>query len=1229
MGAITYKQNMNPDDVDIFKISVSLPGTLLISINGANSGASLLTIYDGRNNPPTLMDLQSIGQSQVNLSVSVGPGMYYVRILGTATPDSWLHPYAFRATFTGSAAQAPLATPATNVAQASFTANWNASIGAMSYRLDVATNSVFTNYVSGYQDKTVNGLSNNVTGLTANTPYWYGVRAVNTVGTSGNSNIISATTSPITQPQQLCVNRTTWDSPAGGGGSPAVSVTNCGGGNAFNYSVSDDKSWITVSPISGTTSGSFTITTTSNTTGTQRTGTVTVTASGITGSPKTITVTQPPITQPQQLCVSLTTWNSPVGGGISPAVNVANCGGGNAFNYSVSDDQSWITVSPISGTTSGSFTITTTSNTTGTQRTGTVTVTASGITGSPKTITVTQPPITQPQQLCVSLTTWNSPVGGGISPAVNVANCGGGNAFNYSVTDDQSWIIVSPISGITPGNFTITTTSNTTGTQRTGTVTVIASGITGSPKTITVTQSATPQYTISTSSNPPEGGTTSGGGNYADGEIATVVATSNPGYTFVNWTENGSYVTADAYYRFGVQWNGDWVANFTSCSYTLDIYSTSAISSATSGAFWVKTESDCNWTATTSGCNGMITLKNATGTGDGLITFDISANENTSPRMCTITVEGQTFTVNQLGYVAPCSNAPANPIDLSVRISGSNELYVTWSGNNTNVTDFLVEKGLSETGPFEVIGSSGNYFGYRDSNVLGGTRYYYRVKACCNSNCSNYTNVASQKACTFPTQQSGVIATADTILQGESVTLTVQGGSLGTEAAWTWRITDCHTGPIVGTGSSITVTPDNSTYYMVKPEGGNCAFGLMNCSIAFIEVIQLPTITVSTTSLPDFGSIEVGTNSAPQTYTVSGNDLTTDISITAISGFQISTSSNSEFGNSLTLTQSDGTVPTTTIYARFSPTSTGFQSGNISHTSSGATNKYVSISGTGIKCTGVTIVIQPQNQIANVGDTATFNVSVNGTAPFQYFWFKNGVQIPGASSPSYTTPTLSSADNGSTFYCNITNCNFQNGVTSSSTTLTVNTITSVELAAFSAQVEAGDVHLSWLTETNNYGFDVEKSSDGESFQKIAFVPGHGTTMTAQRYEFVDEKVAIGSHYYRLRQIYFEGVFDYSSTLKIDLAAPEAFALSQNYPNPFNPTTAIQFEVPAAGKVQVTVFNSLGRPIRTLVDAHYAPGAHSTTWDGRNDAGRSVSSGVYFYTIRSGNFSQTRRMIFVK
>ena len=93
--------------------------------------------------------------------------------------------------------------------------------------------------------------------------------------------------------------------------------------------------------------------------------------------------------------------------------------------------------------------------------------------------------------------------------------------------------------------------------------------------------------------------------------------------------------------------------------------------------------------------------------------------------------------------------------------------------------------------------------------------------------------------------------------------------------------------------------------------------------------------------------------------------------------------------------------------------------------------------------------------------------------------------------------------------------------------------------------------------------------------------------------------------------------------------PLTYKLDNNYPNPFNPTTTIKYGIPVSNDVKISIFNSIGQQIRTLVDQVQSAGTYEAIWDGRNDAGQVVPSGMYFYKMQSSRFVEMRKMILMK
>lgn len=194
----------------------------------------------------------------------------------------------------------------------------------------------------------------------------------------------------------------------------------------------------------------------------------------------------------------------------------------------------------------------------------------------------------------------------------------------------------------------------------------------------------------------------------------------------------------------------------------------------------------------------------------------------------------------------------------------------------------------------------------------------------------------------------------------------------------------------------------------------------------------------------------------------------------------------------------------------------------------------------------------------------------------------------------------------------------------------------VELTLFTATIQMNNVNLIWRTETeiNNLGFEIERKvpsnitqSDIDSgWVKIGFVPGYGTTTDPKEYSYLDDITVISSTIlvYRLKQVDFDGTFEYSNEVLVENISPGDFELKQNYPNPFNPSTNIRYAVGSRQFVVLKVYDVLGGEIATLINEEKSAGTYNVRFDASL-----LKSGVYFYTLKAGNFIETKKMIFLR
>lgn len=184
----------------------------------------------------------------------------------------------------------------------------------------------------------------------------------------------------------------------------------------------------------------------------------------------------------------------------------------------------------------------------------------------------------------------------------------------------------------------------------------------------------------------------------------------------------------------------------------------------------------------------------------------------------------------------------------------------------------------------------------------------------------------------------------------------------------------------------------------------------------------------------------------------------------------------------------------------------------------------------------------------------------------------------------------------------------------------------VELVSFDAQVNGDDVVLNWETssETNNAGFEVQMRQ-GEDRHVIGFVEGNGTTTETQTYTFTAIDMDAGTHTFRLKQIDFDGAFEYSPEVEATIEVVGTHQLSNAYPNPFNPMSQFTLAVAREQHVTAELYNVLGQRVSTLFDGSVEANERQVV----QIDGAGLASGVYVVRVTGETFADALRVTLAK
>lgn len=195
----------------------------------------------------------------------------------------------------------------------------------------------------------------------------------------------------------------------------------------------------------------------------------------------------------------------------------------------------------------------------------------------------------------------------------------------------------------------------------------------------------------------------------------------------------------------------------------------------------------------------------------------------------------------------------------------------------------------------------------------------------------------------------------------------------------------------------------------------------------------------------------------------------------------------------------------------------------------------------------------------------------------------------------------------------------------------------VAMTNFSASIETRGILLTWTTQTevNSAGFHVwrsEKEEQGYIRLTTALLPSHGNSSSPHEYTFIDKEVKNDIMYwYKIEEISMDGESSFYGPICVlnVLPVPDQYRLSQNYPNPFNLVTTIEYDLPEESEVNITVYSILGQKVKTLLNEKKPPGHYRLTWDGVDDSGHKVPSGIYLLRMDTEEFSAIRKITMMR